>query len=120
VPQADPQDGLAGKPLSWLPSPSLYILIHEPPARRYSNQRTDLFVHWHYNRGNAQVSRKNLKRDRQQFISPILFVDGHTARHDFTRVIKGDPDHPYEPTKDWIWYKPAEPPPIRPGGHTGN
>jgi prepilin-type processing-associated H-X9-DG protein len=40
------------------------------------------------------------------FVSPILFVDGHTAIHNFSRALKTDPYHPYEPTKDWIWYEP--------------
>ena len=44
----------------------------------------------------------------QQFISPILFVDGHTAVHNFSKALTVDPLFPYEETKDWIWYKPAE------------
>jgi prepilin-type processing-associated H-X9-DG protein len=42
-----------------------------------------------------------------RFIAPVLFVDGHSRFHDFTRAISDDPEYPYEPTKDWIWYKPA-------------
>jgi len=34
-------------------------------------------------------------------------VDGHAARHDFTQRIIENLTFPYEPTKDWIWYKPA-------------
>jgi len=43
-----------------------------------------------------------------RFISPILFVDGHTAAHNFTKSLADDPLYPYEPTADWVWYKPAD------------
>ena len=76
--------------------------MYEPPAR------PDYYwYHWHFSRSPTDVlSLADLKSDGQRFISPILFVDGHTARHDFTRTIKGDPSFPFEPTKDWVWYKP--------------
>ena len=41
-------------------------------------------------------------------ISPILFVDGHAAKHDFTKALKADPQYPIEETKDWIWYQYSE------------
>jgi prepilin-type processing-associated H-X9-DG protein len=47
----------------------------------------------------------------RRFLSPVLFVDGHTKFHDFTQSLTKDPKYPYEPTKDWMWYKPAEPEP---------
>jgi len=75
--------------------------MYEPPAR------PDYYCyHWHFSRSPTDVAFEDLKSDGQRFISPILFVDGHTARHDFTRAIKGDPSYPFEPTKDWVWYKP--------------
>jgi len=49
-----------------------------------------------------------VKTDRYRYVSTILFVDGHSAKHEFTKVIKDNPEYPYEPTKDWIWYKEAE------------
>lgn len=42
-----------------------------------------------------------------KFPSPVLFVDGHTKMHDFTRSLSEYP-YPCEPTKDWMWYKPEE------------
>ena len=39
-------------------------------------------------------------------MSPLLFVDGHAGFFDFTKTIKADADYIWEPTKDWIWYKP--------------
>src|SRR5437762_2337353 len=64
--------------------------------------------HWHYARGATSLSIGQLKQDLQKFVSPILFVDGHANKHDFTRAIKRDPLHPLEPTANWIWYKPKE------------
>jgi hypothetical protein len=56
----------------------------------------------------TRVTPDQLTDDRQKFISPILFVDSHSASHDFTHALKDDPDFPMEPTKDWMWYKPKE------------
>ncbi len=111
-PMEDPI-GIPGKKTGWLPDPTRYILIQEPPARAHMSppqgSQEGWFVHWHYARGPTDVPLSQLERDPQQFISPILFVDGHVARHDFTRTIHSDPDYSFEPTKDWIWYKPAAP-----------
>jgi prepilin-type N-terminal cleavage/methylation domain-containing protein len=106
--------GIPGKLTSWVPEPSRYILMNEPPAMKmlWNNNNGSpggLFYHWHYARGRTDVRYDELAKDSQQFVSPILFVDGHTAKHDFTRVIKGDPRYPYEPASNWIWYKPKEP-----------
>ena len=106
----DPVNGIANKKTCWVPDPTLYILIHEPPARAYMAPPQGWFVHWHYARGPTDVPLSQLEHDPQQFISPVLFVDGHVARHDFTRTIHSDPEHCFEPAKDWIWYKPAQPP----------
>jgi prepilin-type N-terminal cleavage/methylation domain-containing protein len=112
-----PLDGLLTT-LSSASDPSRFIQMFEPPARSYvidigEKKGQRLFQHWHY----APVSdwheipnavdwpAKYLGRDRRKFISPILFVDGHAASHDFTRAIRADPDYPYEATKDWMWYK---------------
>ena len=50
---------------------------------------------------------EELKTDDQKFISPVLFVDGHVAKHDFTTALRSDLTNHFEPTKDWVWYKPA-------------
>jgi prepilin-type N-terminal cleavage/methylation domain-containing protein len=106
-PQADPFDGIAGKTISWVPNPSLYILVHEPPAKRYE-EGEGMFFHWHFCEGKVMVPYKDVRNDGAKFISPILFVDGHTAIHDFSKVIKASPDYPYEPTEKWVWYKAAD------------
>jgi len=100
---------VAGNNSAWVPNPSLFILVHEPPARSYSivaGPPPVLFVHWHYATSRTDIPRSEVPTDGQKFISSILFVDGHVAQHDFTSVIQADPDFIYEPTKDWIWYKP--------------
>ena len=107
LPPADPE-GIAEKPVSWPPSPVLYILMHEPPARPYkAGGSKKWFFHWHFSRGRTDVPFEELKEDEQKFISPVLFVDGHVAKHDFTGALKSDPTYHFEPTKDWVWYKPA-------------
>ena len=101
---ADWQYNLGGKEESWVPDPSRFILMHEPPAMAYSNQ----FYHWHYSRGKTTVTRAELKGDGQKFISVIGFVDGHATPHDFTKALTTAPSYPLEPTPNWIWYKPKE------------
>jgi type II secretory pathway pseudopilin PulG len=105
---ADPAYNLAGKKESWAPNPSLFIAVHEPPAFVYGDSGSKFLFHWHYARGATTLTTVNLKQDHQKFISPILFVDGRAAKHDFTKAIKDDPMHPLEPTANWIWYKPKE------------
>ena len=100
--------GLAGKPGDWVPEPSRFILLHEPPASPYFDGGGWVYFFWHYARGESTVVGKSELRDR--FISPVLFVDGHSATHDFTQSIKSNFDYPLEPTPEWIWYKPAPAP----------
>jgi len=94
---------LSGKKENWVTSPSRMILIHEPPAFWYAN-----YYHWHYARGPTTVDPMDLNNDGQKFISPILFVDGHSGSFDFTHALKDNPPFPLEPTKDWYWYEPAK------------
>lgn len=101
---------LGGNKLGWVANPSLFILVHEPPARSYQvigGPPPCIFLHWHFGKSPYSRITPEVPSDGQKFISPILFVDGHAAQHDFTRTIKADPDFIYEPTKDWIWYKPG-------------
>ncbi len=99
--EPDDQDvNLAGKKESWISDPSRMIVLHEPPAFWYKN-----YYHWHYARGKTTVIPDLLEQDSQRFISPILFADGHSSSHDFTHVLKDNPDYPMEPTKDWYWYE---------------
>jgi prepilin-type processing-associated H-X9-DG protein len=109
----DPIYGMAGKKISWVTDISRAILIHEPPATSFSllYEGTDtwIFQHWHESRQTqTDWPLPELRNDSSKFISPVAFVDGHVARHDFTAVIRTDPNFPFEATKDWVWYKPAE------------
>jgi prepilin-type N-terminal cleavage/methylation domain-containing protein len=116
LPQEDPVNGLANKKSSWVPDPSRYILLHEPPAGSIAfacDEKETVedrwFYHWHYSRGNrTDIPTHDLPRDGLKFVSPLAFVDGHAAFHDFTRAIKSDPSYCCEPTADWIWYKPKD------------
>ena len=96
---------LAGQAEGWVPDPSRFILMHEPPARIYGCiESGPRWYQWHY----AAAGPAEFVDPRSapaRFISPILFVDGHTRRHNFTRALTTDPYHPYEETADWMWYK---------------
>jgi hypothetical protein len=46
-------------------------------------------------------------RNVEEDIGAILFVDGHPAKHDFTKALYQDWRYPTEATKDWIWYQPV-------------
>ena len=103
VPGGGFRKGRAGllqqKTESWVSDPSRYILLFEPPAAVGWTQ-------WHQNRGVSHFT--DPKFAPRRFISPIAFVDGHVSVHNFTKSLTEDPLYPYEPTKDWEWYKPAE------------
>jgi prepilin-type N-terminal cleavage/methylation domain-containing protein len=90
---------LASKPDTWVREPSKYILMYEPPAAMGG------WYQWHYNRGKTQFG--DPKFAPRKFISPIAFVDGHVAVHNFSKSLTDDPLYPYEATKDWVWYQPA-------------
>ena len=95
---------LSGKKEGYVRQPSYMILMYEPPAMWYGN-----YYHWHYARGPTTVNPMDLDKDGQKFISPILFVDGHSASHYFTKALTQSPGptRPLEPTRDWYWYEPA-------------
>ena len=101
--------GIANKKENWVPHPSRYILLHEPPALQWTWFGGRWFL-WHFARGETTVTDPGLARS--PFISNILFVDGHAGTFDFTDTLV-DPitgqENPFicEPTADWIWYKPG-------------
>ena len=89
--------------VSSISDPSRFILLFEPPARSFSimvNQvMTHVFQHWHYNGladwhslpNGVDTPQPFLDDDGRKFVSPILFVDGHAANHDFTSTIHARP-----------------------------
>jgi prepilin-type N-terminal cleavage/methylation domain-containing protein len=106
---AQPQDSstffaLAGRPESWVPEPSRYILLHEPPACRWS--WGPCFFQWHKSKGPGTYG--SAAAVPSKFISVITFVDGHSASLDFSQPLRNpiSGKHYIEPTGNAIWYKP--------------
>jgi prepilin-type N-terminal cleavage/methylation domain-containing protein len=95
---------IAGKSESWVPTPARFLLMHEPPARIYGcGIHGPEWYQWHFSRNTSDIHDPVYAP--QQFYSPALFVDGHAAIHNFSKSLSTDPYFPYEPTRDWIWYK---------------
>ncbi len=108
---------LPGQKAGWVKQPSAYIYVYEPPAQPMTKPVLDpdichmqgikepyMYFHWHFNNGQSSVF--DVANDNQKAISPILFVDGHAAKHDFTRALHQEWRYPTEETRDWIWYQP--------------
>jgi hypothetical protein len=105
---------IVGLSEGWIPDPTRFILFCEPPAKpQVCHGQPPLFppqwYQWHRNRGLTSFLDPRLAP--ALFYSPILFVDGHTRFLNFTKALCTDPYYPFEETQDWVWYKPAEPPP---------
>ncbi len=109
---------LPGQKMGWVRQPSAYIYVYEPPALPMHKPLLDPdlchlkgikepynYFHWHFNTGQSSVF--DIANDNQKAISPILFVDGHTAKFDFTKALHQDWRYPTEDTKDWVWYQPV-------------
>jgi prepilin-type N-terminal cleavage/methylation domain-containing protein len=101
---------IVGKFDSWVPNPSLFILMHEPPAslqvchcpeKEHFRPR---WYQWHRSRGKNDFLDPRLAPAR--FVSPVLFLDGRAGIFNFTRQLRTDPYYPFEETKDWMWYVP--------------
>ena len=91
----------------WVPNPSKFILIHEPPARIYVNCSTGAeWYQWHRRKQASDIT--DIKAAPTLFFSPVLYVDGHVKMENFSKSLQTDPYYPYEETKDWIWYKPTD------------
>jgi prepilin-type N-terminal cleavage/methylation domain-containing protein len=98
---------LSAQTTAWVANPSSFILMYEPPATGWGQQplETSFFLNWHYVVVPTQFLIGDVQNDPHRFISPILYVDGHSARQDFTRSIKADPYYSNERTADWMWYQ---------------
>ena len=94
-----------------LPDPSRMILMYEPPAVpqvcvHFPQHFEPRWYQWHRNRGRTEFLDPRLAP--AQFISPILFVDGRAAVHNFSKSLTADPYYPYEETRQWMWYIPGD------------
>ena len=103
------QGSIARKPEDWVANPSRFILANEPPAQplgKAISPTTVIFfwTQWHRNRG--RIDFRDPTTAPRMFVSPVLFVDGHAAMHDFSASVMTDLYFPYEETKDWQWYQP--------------
>ncbi len=104
LPQADAEKGISEKAIAWVPSPTRFILLHEWPALPLAEQYGGpTWTIWHFCRGPSAAD--SAAEVTQKVISPVAFVDGHVAVHDFTAAVKSAA--PAEETPNWIWYKPA-------------
>ena len=109
-----PQGFLPRKTEDWVRDPARYILSCEPPAMILGKLITPPIVkptivipywtQWHRNRGRIDFRDPTIAP--AMFVSPVLFVDGHAALHDFSASLQTDLYYPYEETKDWQWYQP--------------
>lgn len=102
---------IATQPEAWVRQPDKFILLHEPPAGPLVKRATRAhgvahWTQWHRNRGRTDILDPTIAPPL--FFSPILFVDGHAALHDFSKSVMTDPYYPYEETKDWQWYQPRD------------
>jgi len=94
---------------SFVDEPSRYILVTEPPARPIARAVIGTVIYywaqWHRSYGRTDFLDPTIAP--RLFVSPTLFVDGHAAVHDFSEQVMRDPFYPFEATKDWVWYQPA-------------
>jgi len=103
---------LPNRPESFVDEPSRYILVTEPPARPMGRAVTPppplvifYWAQWHRSYGRTDFLDPTIAP--RLFVSPTLFVDGHAAVHEFSEQVMRDPFYPFEATKDWVWYQPA-------------
>jgi prepilin-type N-terminal cleavage/methylation domain-containing protein len=105
---------LFGKPETWIPDPTRFILFYEPPASlQICCHSPTIFpptwYQWHRNRGKTSFNDPAVAP--ALFYSPMLLMDGHARVLNFTKSLCTDPCFPFEETADWMWYKPADLPP---------
>jgi Tfp pilus assembly protein PilE len=101
---------IPGKPEGWIPEPSRFILMYEAPAvpqvcSHPTPHFTPKWYQWHRRRAKTVFDDPRLAPAK--FYSPILFMDGHAAIHNFSKSLTTDPYYFQEETKDWMWYKAA-------------
>jgi prepilin-type N-terminal cleavage/methylation domain-containing protein len=104
-----PDGSILNRPESWIPDPTRFIMLYEPPAAPYVCHHTSehfrpRWTQWHRARGN---NFRDPRLAPSQFYSPVTFMDGHVKLENFSRALQIDPYHPFEETREWMWYKPA-------------
>jgi prepilin-type N-terminal cleavage/methylation domain-containing protein/prepilin-type processing-associated H-X9-DG protein len=106
----DPWNNLGLKKESWVADPARFIGMHEfaayPEWELISYFKLIILGHESSHPGGAAPI--GLSGPGDKAVAPILFVDGHVKRCDFTGVIKRNPGRGFEPGSDWMWYKPLK------------
>jgi prepilin-type N-terminal cleavage/methylation domain-containing protein len=107
---------------SWVQDPTRFILFYEPPASPQVCHCLEppcggpiphflpQWYQWHRNRGKTAFTDPRIAPGNR-FISPILFVDGHTRTLNFSKSLCTDPYYPFEPTSEHVWYQEDDTPP---------
>jgi hypothetical protein len=99
VPLADSIYGLAGKRESWIPLPSLHVLMADPPALPAG----DIAMSWHYPAGAKHgKGRDNFSK---KSVAPILYIEGHVRPLNLKKLDLSARPYTAEPTPDVKWYK---------------
>ncbi len=101
------REPLGGSPEGSILEPTKHILMHEPPARPFSQGGP--WQQWHRRRGEKFF--KDATAAPALFYSETSFVDGHAGMINFSKTIQTDPLHPYEDTSGWRWYQASDPTP---------
>ena len=105
LPLADPDNGLAGKPETWIPEPSRHILMTDPQALPYEDSPGNFWYHsWHFPSGPV-TTVLDLRNISKKTVVPALFVAGNVRSFNFGEQLRKNPKNPAEPTPDWKWYK---------------
>jgi hypothetical protein len=104
VPLADPVNGLAGEPESWIPEPWHHVLLQDLPALPWQDETGTSWYHsWHYPSGS--VTTRGLKNFSKKAVAPVLFIDGRVQYFNLARHFRDNLQFPAEPTPDRVWYK---------------
>ena len=101
---------LPNKPEQFVAQPSRFLLVTEPTARPVGRLVTPVIVIYYWAQWHRRYARTDFTDPTiapRMFVSPALFVDGHAGVYDFSDSVMNDPYFPFEPTKDWLWYEPA-------------
>lgn len=108
----DPMYNLGLKKESWASQPSRFILMHEPAPYPWADSddagAAIRIAQWHETSNPGKMFDQNaIKSDPDRLVGPVVFVDGHGQRCDFTATMKANPMRGLEPGANYRWYKPT-------------
>src|SRR5436309_5394335 len=105
---ADPINGLATKPESWIPEPSRHIVMADMQALPYEDSPGVFWYHsWHYPSGPV-TTILDLKNLSKKAVAPVLFVGGNVKFFNLKQHFRNTVPFIAEPTPERIWYKAKE------------